>query len=213
MIRIKRKNPTNYELLKNIRIVKEKLEGHPISEFARFRFYLGKEEIARADVEIDNRIISDILMDPKFQRKGLGTFIYDYVESKLNIKLKPSDYLSSKGEAFWKNRSRKQLLNVLKTRTNPTDKEFLSKVKIKKVLNKEYISYEAFYNNKYIAGVDFDPKTKTVWDVWVGPNYRRKGLATFIYNKIEKDQKIKLKPSETLFPDGQEFWKARLKTG
>ena len=64
-----------------------------------------------------------------------------------------------------------------------------------------------------LLSLEGDKETKTIWDVWVGPNYRRKGLATFIYNKIEKDQKIKLKPSDTLFPDGQEFWKARLKTG
>ena len=150
-------------------------------------------------------------MNDSYKRKGIASFIYDYIEKDQNVKLTPSNILLPPGKEFWKNRSRKQLLAVLKTRTNPTDKDFLSKVKIQKVLNKEYISYEAFYNNKYIAGVDFDPKTKTIWDVWVGPNYRRKGLATFIYNKIEKDQKIKLKPSDTLFPDGQEFWKNRIK--
>lgn len=211
MIRVKRKlNPTDEELLKDVKLVKNGEDN----ESAEFIIYYRNNVIGDFAYNKRNKSVDEIFIyTEKFRRKGIGTFIYDYIENVYKIKLKPSNILLDDGKAFWKNRSRKQLLSVLKTRTNPTDKDFLSKVKIQKVLNKEYISYEAFYNNKYIAGVDFNPKTKTIWDVWVGPNYRRKGLATFIYNKIEKDQKIKLKPSDTLFPDGQEFWKARLKTG
>lgn len=210
MIRIKRKiNPTDHELLKYIKIVKTK--GSSVDkDYIFYNVFLNEKDIGGARVHKNTDYVEEVYIDRKYRLKGIGTFLYDYIEKDLNIKLKPSGAselksLSKEGKIFWRNR--------LKTRTNPTDKDFLSKVKIQKVLNKEYISYEAFYNNKYIAGVDFDPKTKTIWDVWVSPNYRRKGLATFIYNKIEKDQKIKLKPSETLFPDGQEFWKARLKTG
>lgn len=199
MIRIKR-NPTDYDILNKISITKKKYEDGNIEYLA----YVKDKLIGGIGFNIYKGYVIWVQIEPSFRRKGIASYLYDHVEKDLNIKLKPSPYLLNDGEKFWKNRSKKQ---------NPTDKEFLSKVKIKKVLNKEYISYEAFYNNRYIAGVDFDPKTKTVWDVWVGPSYRRKGLATFIYNKIERDQKIKLKPSETLFPDGQEFWKARLKTG
>lgn len=134
MIRIKKKkvNPIDHELLNNITIKKEQLGLHPIDRNIRYKFYLKNEEIAAADVEIYNNIVGDIFMSPKFQRKGLGTFIYDYIESDLGIKLKPSEYLSSKGEAFWKNRSRKQLLSVLKTRSNPTDQNLLKKIQLQK---------------------------------------------------------------------------------
>jgi len=209
MIRIKRKkaNPTDHELLKEIEIVKKK--GSIDKDFIFYNIFLNGKDIGGARVLKDTDYITDVHINKEYRLKGLATFLYNYIENDLKVKLQPSGGKELKGhsnlgKAFWQNRLKKQ---------NPTDKEFLSKVKIQKVLNKEYISYEAFYNNKYIAGVDFDPKTKTIWDVWVGPNYRRKGLATFIYNKIEKDQKLKLKPSKTLFPDGQEFWKARLKTG
>lgn len=42
-------------------------------------------------------------------------------------------------------------------------------------------------------------------------NYKRKGLASYLYNHIEKDQKVKLKPSNSLEPDGQKFWENRMK--
>ena len=41
--------------------------------------------------------------------------------------------------------------------------------------------------------------------------YQRKGLATLLYNFIEKDLKIKLKPSSSPSKDAKKFWKARLK--
>ena len=209
MIRIsknKKSNPYNKDLISKLKVEKEQ---DSFTGEIFYRIMLDGEWIADAVTNERSDYIVDVSIDKKYHRQGIGTFIYDYVEKDRGIKLRPSGGKELKGhsalgKAFWQNRLKKQ---------NPTDKDFLSKVKIQKVLNKEYISYEAFYNNKYIAGVDFNPKTKTIWDVWVGPNYRRKGLATFIYNKIEKDQKIKLKPSDTLFPDGQEFWKARLKTG
>lgn len=213
MIRITKKktNPTDHELLKKLSVIKYTNDNKYIDDiiyliYINHKTYIGEAVYSKITNKIELVIVND-----SYKRKGIASFIYDYIEKDQNVKLTPSNILLPPGKEFWKNRSRKQLLAVLKTRTNPTDKDFLSKVKIQKVLNKEYISYEAFYNNKYIAGVDFDPKTKTIWDVWVGPNYRRKGLATFIYNKIEKDQKIKLKPSDTLFPDGQEFWKNRIK--
>ncbi len=212
MIRIKR-NPTDHELLKKLSVVKYTNDNKYVDDVIYLIYINNKTYIGEAVYSKTTNKIELVIVNYSYHRKGIASFVYDYVEKDQNVKLTPSNVLLPPGQEFWKNRSRKQLLSILKTRINPADKDFLSKVKIQKVLNKEYISYEAFYNNKYIAGVDYDPKLKTIWDVWVSPNYRRKGLATFIYNKIEKDQKIKLKPSETLFPDGQEFWKARLKTG
>lgn len=213
MIKIKKKsNPTDHELLSNIIVKKEQLGFHSIDKNIRYRFYLKNKEIARADVEIYNNVIGDILMDPKYQRKGLGTFIYNYIESDLDIKLKPSEYLSSKGEAFWKNRSRKQLLSVLKTRVNPTDKEFLSKIKISKTKIGISIIYKAFLNNNIIATAEYVPNDNSVSSLWVNTPYRRKGLASFMYNTIEKDQKVSLQPSQDLLPDGRRFWENRLKS-
>lgn len=214
MIRIKKKkvNPTDHEFLKKIEIRKE---NHPDNRTHYIIYYLDRpigyaEIIWSIQKQLNNNKINinNVSIKNEFRRKGLASYLYNFIEKDTNFDIIPSkkEDLNNNSEPFWQNRLKKQ---------NPTDKQFLSKVKIQKVPNidPKIISYGAFLNNKYIAGVDFDTITKTIFDVWVGPNYRRKGLATFIYNKIEKDQKIKLKPSETLFPDGQEFWKARLKTG
>ena len=40
-------------------------------------------------------------------RQGIATYLYDYIEKDLDIKLRPSNNLSSDGEEFWKNRLKK----------------------------------------------------------------------------------------------------------
>jgi hypothetical protein len=43
-------------------------------------------------------------IDDEFQRKGVGTFLYNYIEKDRKIKLRPSNNVSSDGKAFWKAR-------------------------------------------------------------------------------------------------------------
>ena len=42
-----------------------------------------------------------------YQQKGLTTYLYDYIEQDLGIKLEPSDIISDNAKAFWKNRLKK----------------------------------------------------------------------------------------------------------
>lgn len=51
--------------------------------------------------------IENVDIDKYFRSKGLGTYLYDYIEADQNIKLKPYHFQSPQGKAFWKNRLRK----------------------------------------------------------------------------------------------------------
>ena len=54
-----------------------------------------------------------------------------------------------------------------------------------------------------------DDRGASVQEIVVDSAYRRKGIATKIYNEIERRFNYKLHPSDDVKPDGQEFWKAR----
>lgn len=46
--------------------------------------------------------IADV--NEEFQRKGLSTLMYDYIEKDLNIILEPDSSQLEPGKLFWKNR-------------------------------------------------------------------------------------------------------------
>lgn len=200
MIRIKRKNPIDEKFLKKIKIKKQKSPEDP-DDLIYTAFY-DNEIVAYVFITPEAKCIDDVNIEDKFQRKGLATFLYDYIENDLNIKLQPSQTLSSSGKAFWQNRLKK---------SNPTDLKFLSKIKIRKTKTKYYIHYEALLNDIPIATADFLPSDNSVASLWVNSPYRRKGLASFMYNTIENDQKVSLQPSKDLLPDGRRFWENRLR--
>ena len=53
--------------------------------------------------------VDDIqIYDEKNRRKGLATYLYDYIESDLRRKLKPSPIQLSDGEKFWENRNKRK---------------------------------------------------------------------------------------------------------
>ena len=103
-------------------------------------------------------------------------------------------------------------------RKNPTDLNFLKQIIIDKETfkitdGKDKITsyqYNAYLNGKRIGYAEIVKGQNTVDDIEVLKPYQRKGLTTFLYNHIEKDLKIKLKPSEYLDPDGKKFWESRL---
>jgi len=77
-------------------------------------------------------------------------------------------------------------------------------------------SFVVVRDGKEIAGGEIskdnewdDDRSASVQDIVVHPDYRRKGFATKIYNEIERKFNYKLRPSDDVKPDGQEFWKAR----
>lgn len=196
---IKSKNPTDEEFLKKIRIEKE---IHRKWKFINYNVYFNDDKIASISFDFDTNTVFDARVASEFRRKGIATYVYDYIEKDLGIKLQPDKTQLDDGIAFWKNRLKK---------SNPTDKNFLSKIKIEKVKTKYYIRYQALLNDNIIADADFFPNDNSVSSIYVDSPYRRKGLASFMYNTIEKDQKVSLQPSQDLLPDGRRFWENRLK--
>lgn len=69
-------------------------------------------------------------------------------------------------------------------------------------------------NGHCIAHAALGHKAITMMDVQVydlpgHPNYRRRGLATAMYEFMEKQIGHKLKPDWAQTPDGEAFWKSR----
>lgn len=196
---IKRKNPTDEEFLKRIRIEKT---IDPKWNVIDYKVFLNNVQIAWMQFDPVDNTVFDSKVNSEFRRKGIATHVYDFIEKDLGIKVKPNKTQLDDGIAFWQNRLKKP---------NPTDKNFLSKIKIEKVKINHYIRYKALLNNIVIATADFFPIDNSVSSVYVDSLYRRKGLASFMYNTIEKDQKVSLRPSQDLLPDGRRFWENRLK--
>lgn len=119
MIRIKRKkvNPTDHELLKQITIEPEDL-GSQIS----YKVFYDNKLIGYAKLNPSNRtpfntITIDVVeIDSKFRRKGINTYLYDFIESDTGLKIIQSEprYLSSDGEKFWKARNRRDYYRLQK---------------------------------------------------------------------------------------------------
>lgn len=196
---IKRRNPTDNELLNKIRIEKSIDSRWGVIDY---KVFLNNIQIAWMQFDPVDNTVFDSEVNSEFRRKGIATYVYDFIEKDLGIKVKPNKTQLDDGVAFWKNRLKK---------SNPTDQIFLSKIKIQKSKTKYYIHYEALLNNLVIASADFFPQDNSVSSVYVMQPYRRKGLASFMYNTIEKDQKVSLQPSQDLLPDGRRFWENRLK--
>jgi predicted nucleotidyltransferase len=101
---------------------------------------------------------------------------------------------------------------------NPRDEEFLKQLIIKKKKFGRNIMYEALIYDDidtddliHVGYAEFNPDKIWIDNVEVDKPFKRKGVATFLYNYIEKDQNVKLKPSDSLFPEGKAFWKNRLR--
>ena len=68
------------------------------------------EEIGRATLDVDGNYLTNIRIDEKYRRQGLGTAMYDYIESQSNIKLNPSPVKQSEAaENLWKKRKQTQV--------------------------------------------------------------------------------------------------------
>jgi hypothetical protein len=73
------------------------------------------------------------------------------------------------------------------------------------------IVYKIYFRDNQIGYVEIIKGTNFIEDIVINEEFRRKGLANYLYNYIEKDLKIKLRPSSVQLEDGKAFWKARLK--
>lgn len=203
MIRIKR-NPSDHELLKEIQIKQIDPEEYLI--------YHNNKIIGDFSFNKTNKSIDTIsIYSEKYRRKGIGTYIYDYIEKTHDIKLKPSPDLLKEGKLFWQNRLKKQ---------NPTDKSLLSKIQIQKELikipkdqfrpkNIYYTEYRILLNGKVIGKAEIKKNKNYISWIEIDKNFQRKGLSTYLYNYIENDLEIKLRPSINQLDEGKEFWKSR----
>lgn len=105
MIRIKR-NPTDYDLLDNIFIKKSIIDAGPFS-FVKYQVYLKTKppiRIGYAEVSNNDNYITNVEIEEPYRKRGVNTFLYDYIERDLDIVLKPSDWLLEDGKKFWNKR-------------------------------------------------------------------------------------------------------------
>lgn len=191
-------NPTDHDLISKLTVKKFFPDYGTMYEV-----YLGKRRIGFADIDHGKTEISFVNINEEYRRKGVSSFLYDYIEKDLGRKLKPSADLLDDGEAFWKARSR----------SNPRDEEFLKKISIEERRNlTSTISYAVYYSNNFIATFLYNKVYKHISNILIfDDEYKRRGLATYIYDYVEKEQGIKLRPSPVLLDEGELFWKNRLK--
>jgi hypothetical protein len=206
---LKRKNPKDEEFLELIKVIRK---NQPL--FYHYEIYFRNELIGFFDIsKNDNYIQLMNIFDYKYKRRGLATFMHDYIEEDLGIKIRTSDFLSKQGKKFYEAREKLK-------KKNPTNYKLLSEIEIQKlkITKNNYSSwgdlgqilYRIIKDNRILGQARYDPKRKVVDDITIY-ECKRQGLATYLYDYIEADQKIILMPSETLLDDGKAFWKARLK--
>lgn len=205
----KLKNPTDKDFLRQIRI--EKFDN---GVFIRYEVIYNGEEIAIFILHKGKDYIEDSeIFSNEFKRRGLATYVYDYIEKNLKIRLKPSKAQTLDGKLFWQHRASKKVSKI----KNPTDYQFLRLLKIEKrklEFSDDHVMfvYVVFFRGKKIAYAEIFNDANYVDDVQIyDEKYRRKGLATWLYDYIEKDLYRKLKPSPIQLKDGERFWENRNK--
>lgn len=104
---IRKKNPTDKEFLKNIKIQKVKDKRNSL---LTYNAYLNNNYIGGADLDLVTNTVKSVYVKPSYRLKGLSTFIYNRIEKDLGFKLKPSNELYPDEKEFWKSRLK-----------NPTD--------------------------------------------------------------------------------------------
>lgn len=94
---------------------------------------------------------------------------------------------------------------------NETDKELLPGYSIKhKIGDNNEHHYTIHHNDKEVGEARLSHTGKHVVDLSIHKEHRRKGLATALYNHIEKHLGYKLSPSPTYqTPEGKAFWASR----
>ena len=173
-----------------------------------YNLYHNNKLITQAFV-ITKRKSKDALIYNDYKSKDVTKLLFDYIEKDLKLNLKPSlNELVGNGKKFWENRL---------SRKNPTDKEFLQKIKITKnaayfpVTSSIIIKYHVYYDNKEIGYFKLTEGYNFIDNMRVDEKFQHRGLATFMHDYIEQDLGIKIIPSEDLTDDGEEFYKFRSK--
>lgn len=66
--------------------------------------HLGYAGIGQCTVSGNMSRMMHVSIDPEHQRKGLATALYNHAEKHLGVKLRPNEYQSDEGKAYWKSR-------------------------------------------------------------------------------------------------------------
>lgn len=203
----KKINPTDKELLRKLKIKKEYF---PETNEIFYIVLLNNNEIGSAVYRTNKNVVDSTGIDKEYRRKGINTWLYDYIEKDQNVKLIPSKTLMREGELFWRNRLK---------RSNPINNYLLSDLEIRKsisyeIMNDPHILYSIYYrydNKNNLIGKVYVKLGSNSAHVEIHKDFRRQGIASYVYDYVERDLNIKLKPNSNQLDDGKEFWKNRLK--
>lgn len=104
MIKIlRKKNPMDNDFLELIKVKKE-----PHHNFYRYKIYYRNEQIGEFDIQKNTNYIHAMeIWEDEYKRRGLATFMHNYIENDLNIKIAPSKSLTKDGKEFYKVYSKK----------------------------------------------------------------------------------------------------------
>lgn len=70
-----------------------------------YRVFAGTEKIGYAKLSSDGRSVMDVYITPLWQRQGIASALYDFIERDRAITLRPSPMSQSvAGKAFWTSR-------------------------------------------------------------------------------------------------------------
>lgn len=106
----KMKNPRDENFLRYIYVKKQLFDHDYIKYIVRYQ----GNNIAYADYDLFNKEIKYIQVDSEFRKRGVGSYLVDYIEEDQKIKLRPSDNLTQNGRLFWE----KRIKNPIKKPSN-----------------------------------------------------------------------------------------------
>ena len=171
-------------------------------------------EIAYGEISKDNEwdddrraSVQEIVVHPKYRRKGFATKIYNEIERKFNYKLHPSDDVKPDGQEFWKARGN------LDEATDTLDVTFTQEPY--EGWNGMGAMITAYWAGNDIGHVIFEPTDhdKNKWyatEVEVEDQFQRKGIATTMYDmakKLAQKANAVIVPSHAQTSDAKGMWK------
>lgn len=69
-----------------------------------------------------------------------------------------------------------------------------------------FLHYHVMLGTRKIAYAEIKPGTQYISSVLVSGPFRRRGIASALYDYIEQQQHVRLRPSPCMLPDGMAFW-------
>jgi hypothetical protein len=112
---LKKKNPINNELIRQIIIHKE----HCLPQYICYYAKLGNLQIGRAVYDVNGKFVEIVDVIKDFQRQGVATILYDYIEKDRGHKLKKSPSPLPSGKLFWAKRNARRGDSLPPIRKNP----------------------------------------------------------------------------------------------